>query len=295
MINYSILELGFYVDRKFNALKIIEDTLSRAETIEKWGFKRIWISEHHGDGCAWQAPEIVLTLIAGMTDKIRVGVAGVLLSVHIPLLVSQNYKLLNNLFQNRIDLGFSKGRPPKKDLYDALLDGRIRKKDLNEVIKKIQTTIRNSDRGSNLPIPPLGGLIPDMWILAMHPKNLTYAYENNMHCCFTLCHRILSKLEEKQLSIEIQKWRRKFKAKHLKIAILITVICSDTEEKSNTIAKNNIFDFLKLNFSGNLHQYVLYENELLKKYKVDEIIIANTFLHSSEFLETIYRVKHKEN
>ncbi|MDW3191886.1 MAG: LLM class flavin-dependent oxidoreductase [Cytophagales bacterium] len=287
MIDYGVLELGFYKVFKTDPIEVIQETINRAEYFEQLGFKRVWVSEHYGAGCAWQAPEIILTLLAGTTKKIRIGVAGVMLTISIPLQVSHNYKLLNSLFYDRIDLGFSKGRPPEKNIYESLLDGRSEVTDFHKTITDLGRIIRNSGAKSTIPIPPLDGPPPKLWMLAMNPGNLEYAYKNHLNCCFSLCHRLLSKDEETTLSEAIRTWKSRFEEKNLKISILIAVICSEDQSNTTDIEENRIFDFLKLNFTGNILEYRGFERELLTKYRVDEIVLANIFEESSEFLDTV--------
>ena len=55
----------------------------------------------------------MITRIASATQRIRVGSGGVMLVHYSPYKVAENFKVLGNLFPNRIDLGI--GRAPGSD------------------------------------------------------------------------------------------------------------------------------------------------------------------------------------
>lgn len=77
-----------------------------AQHIEKLGFERIWVAEHHGSGSiAGRAPEVLIAAIAANTSSIRVGSGSVLLNHYSPFKVAEVFCTLNELYPGRIDLG----------------------------------------------------------------------------------------------------------------------------------------------------------------------------------------------
>ena len=58
-------------------------------------------------------PPVLIGLVAGATDRIRVGSGGVMLPNHAPLVVAEQFALLEAAFPGRIDLGI--GRAPGSD------------------------------------------------------------------------------------------------------------------------------------------------------------------------------------
>ncbi len=57
------------------------NSIEVAQYIEKLGFERIWLAEHHGSASiAGRAPEILIAAIAARTSTIRVGSGSVLLT-----------------------------------------------------------------------------------------------------------------------------------------------------------------------------------------------------------------------
>ncbi len=100
------------------APEAIARTLKTAQTADRLGYKRFWISEHHNfEGLASSSPEILINHVASATRAIRVGAAGIMLPNHAPLKVAEWFKTLEMLHPGRIDLGL--GRAPGTDQVTA--------------------------------------------------------------------------------------------------------------------------------------------------------------------------------
>jgi luciferase family oxidoreductase group 1 len=85
-----------------------------ARHVERLGFHRYWIAEHHNlDGIASSATVVVMGYIAGATSRIRVGSGGIMLPNHAPIVVAEQLGTLASLYPGRIDLGL--GRAPGTD------------------------------------------------------------------------------------------------------------------------------------------------------------------------------------
>ncbi|WP_037571265.1 MsnO8 family LLM class oxidoreductase [Phaeacidiphilus oryzae] len=81
-------------------------TVRLAQRAEALGLHRFWVSEHHGvPGVAGSAPAVLAAAVAAATSRIRVGTGGVMLPNHRPLVVAEQFGVLESLFPGRIDLG----------------------------------------------------------------------------------------------------------------------------------------------------------------------------------------------
>ncbi|ARU95350.1 LLM class flavin-dependent oxidoreductase [Tatumella citrea] len=108
LLDYSPVDEGLMPHDALSA------TVRLAQSAEKNGFHRYWVSEHHGmPAISGNSPEILMARIASATQKIRLGSGAVLLPNYSSLKIAENYQLLESLFPNRIDLGF--GRAPGAD------------------------------------------------------------------------------------------------------------------------------------------------------------------------------------
>ncbi|WP_200936488.1 MsnO8 family LLM class oxidoreductase [Rhodococcus sp. Leaf278] len=84
----------------------LRHTVDRAVHAEKIGLHRFWVAEHHGvPGIASGAPAVLAAAVASRTSHIRVGSGGVMLPNHQPLIVAEQFLMLESLFPGRIDLG----------------------------------------------------------------------------------------------------------------------------------------------------------------------------------------------
>jgi luciferase family oxidoreductase group 1 len=92
----------------------IARSVQTAQHVEKLGYKRYWLAEHHSIlGLACSATPVLIGHIANATKTIRVGSGGVMLPNHAPLVVAEQFGTLESLFPGRIDLGL--GRAPGSD------------------------------------------------------------------------------------------------------------------------------------------------------------------------------------
>jgi luciferase family oxidoreductase group 1 len=97
----------------------VPDTIALAEEADRLGYARYWLTEHPPQ----PNPQTIAALVAGVTENMRVGTAGILLHFHVPLAAAQQFLLLEQVFPGRIDAGFCGGGAA--DLVaEALLDGR---------------------------------------------------------------------------------------------------------------------------------------------------------------------------
>lgn len=87
----------------------LRDTVDLARETERLGYHRFWVAEHHGvPGVAGSAPTVLAAAVAGATRRIRVGTGGVMLPNHRPLVVAEQFGVLESLFPGRIDMGLGR-------------------------------------------------------------------------------------------------------------------------------------------------------------------------------------------
>ncbi|MFN3600307.1 MAG: MsnO8 family LLM class oxidoreductase [Dietzia sp.] len=84
----------------------LEATLRRAEHADALGFHRFWTAEHHAvPGIASGSPPLLIAAAAARTERIRLGSGGVMLPHHRPLIVAEQFAMLEAMHPGRIDLG----------------------------------------------------------------------------------------------------------------------------------------------------------------------------------------------
>lgn len=139
-----------------------------AQNVERWGYKRYWLAEHHSiAGLACSATPVLIGHVAGATKSIRVGSGGVMLPNHAPLVIAEQFGTLDALYPGRIDLGL--GRAPGGDFHTM----RALRRDLQQsgedfpaLLDELRTYLgpekpgqavkASPGQGSNVPITLLG-------------------------------------------------------------------------------------------------------------------------------------------
>jgi luciferase family oxidoreductase group 1 len=109
----SVLDLvGMHTGE--SAGSAIARSVDLAQHVERLGYARFWLAEHHSiEGLACSATAVLIGHIAGATSTIRVGSGGVMLPNHAPLVVAEQFGTLEAMYPGRIDLGL--GRAPGGD------------------------------------------------------------------------------------------------------------------------------------------------------------------------------------
>jgi luciferase family oxidoreductase group 1 len=84
-------------------------TIERAVHAEALGYDRFWVAEHHAvPGIASGSPPVLLAAVGGRTSTIRIGSAGVMLPHHQPIVVAEQFRMLDALHPGRVDLGLGR-------------------------------------------------------------------------------------------------------------------------------------------------------------------------------------------
>jgi len=109
----SVLDLAPIVEGE-TAAHALRKSLELARHVERLGYTRYWVAEHHNmKGIASAATSVVIGYLAAGTATIRVGAGGVMLPNHAPLVIAEQFGTLEALYPGRIDLAL--GRAPGTD------------------------------------------------------------------------------------------------------------------------------------------------------------------------------------
>lgn len=194
-IKIGLIDLGQRDDA--TSLEIVEQMIEYAVEADSAGFNRFWLAEHHYahvKNHPYTNPDILLPILAGMTDQIKVGSAGVSLSLYSPYAVTCNYKLLANLYPNRIDLGLSKGLPDSTKIAELAhpeLNRKTNREIFNNNLEVISDLLENEDDNLNnnkILIPPFKGTKPDLWYLSTTFNSYKEAIKYKTNYCVSLFH-----------------------------------------------------------------------------------------------------------
>src|SRR4051812_36200876 len=113
----SVLDLAPVPSGK-SAGEALRNSIDLAKHVERLGYHRYWVAEHHNmPGIASSAPAVLIAHLAQATQTLRVGSGGVMLPNHAPLVVAEQFGMLEALHPGRVDLGL--GRAPGTDPITA--------------------------------------------------------------------------------------------------------------------------------------------------------------------------------
>ena len=165
-----------------SADQAIKDTRELAKYCDSLGLNRFWLAEHHGSssfaGCS---PEILIPSLASETESIRIGSGGVMLMHYSPYKVAENFRLLESLFPNRIDLGL--GRAPGSDAYQAgaLAYGskttgpEFFPTKMNDLKSFLEGSVSSTKSFESVNVTPGLGELPEVWLLVSSRQGAEYA------------------------------------------------------------------------------------------------------------------------
>ncbi|WP_223646019.1 LLM class flavin-dependent oxidoreductase [Corallococcus sp. EGB] len=165
MIPFSVLDLSPVISGG-DAGHALRNSLDLARHVEKWGFKRFWLAEHHNmTGIASAATSVVIGYVAGGTSTIRVGAGGVMLPNHAPLIIAEQFGTLETLYPGRIDLGL--GRAPGTDprTSAALRRGLGGADSFPQDVVELQNYFKDPVPGQAVRAVPGAGLHVPLWLL----------------------------------------------------------------------------------------------------------------------------------
>ena len=165
MIPFSVLDLSPICEGA-TAADALRNTLDLARHVERLGYHRYWLAEHHNmPGIASAATSIVIGHVAGGTKTIRVGAGGIMLPNHSPLAIAEQFGTLESLYPGRIDLGL--GRAPGSDGVTARALRRNTMVDEAEAFPQDVLELIGYFRGVEGPVKavPGNGLDVPIWIL----------------------------------------------------------------------------------------------------------------------------------
>lgn len=115
MIRFSVFSvLDNYVDGACSLSDRYEQLLDQIVYAEQLGFDACWIAEHHGyltprHALACPNPAVLLAAAAQRTRRIGLNTAIANLSLRHPLLIAEDYALVDLLSQGRLGLGIGRG------------------------------------------------------------------------------------------------------------------------------------------------------------------------------------------
>ncbi|RYG29084.1 MAG: LLM class flavin-dependent oxidoreductase [Burkholderiales bacterium] len=83
--------------------------LDQVDLMEELGYDTVWFSEHHCAGYSFGNPAVIAAAVAARTKRIRIGTGVSLLPLHHPILLAEQYGMLDVLSNGRLEYGVGRG------------------------------------------------------------------------------------------------------------------------------------------------------------------------------------------
>lgn len=225
------------------ASEALAHTARLAQELEKLRYQRFWVSEHHFTyTLAGTSPEVLISHLGAKTEKIRIGSGGVMLPHYSAYKVAENFRLLEALYPNRIDLGVGRAPGGMPIASRALQEGKISGVDqypeqLDDLIAYIHDALPENHPFAGLQATPIIPTVPELWLLGSSGESAKLAAQRG--AAFAFAHFI----NGQGTGTEAMQWyQRYFKPSIVgdqpKSMVAIFVVCAETEEEANKVASS---------------------------------------------------------
>ena len=241
---YSVLDLAGVIEGHTIA-DTFNNSVSLAQHVEKLGYKRYWLAEHHNMiSVASSATSILIGHIAGHTNTIRVGSGGIMLPNHTPLIIAEQFGTLATLYPDRIDLGL--GRAPGTDQLTAFeIRGERFHSPQNfpQDVLKLQKYLGDDNYDSRVRAIPGEGTNVPIWILGSSTESAHLAASYGLPYAFA------SHFAPTHFFEAIQIYRQNFRPSDVLqkpyVLSCVNVVAADTDQEAERLSTS-----LKMLFMG---------------------------------------------
>ncbi|WP_283193245.1 LLM class flavin-dependent oxidoreductase [Rhizobium sp. AN80A] len=244
MAALSILEL-VRVTEETDARGALDNARDLAAHAEEWGYKRIWVAEHHNMiGIASAATSVVLAHLAAGTKTIRVGAGGIMLPNHSPYVIAEQFGTLARLFPDRIDLGL--GRAPGTDQMTlrALRRSPESADQFPQDVLELQAFLAPAGPNQRIQAVPAAGTEVPLWILGSSNFGAMLAGELGLPYAFA------SHFAPELLLQALQIYRTRFKpSEQLSrpyAMVGVNVIAAETDAEARRLATTQQMSFTNM-------------------------------------------------
>lgn len=214
----------------------LEAAVDLAQHAEKWEYKRIWYSEHHGgDSLASSAPEIIASQVAAKTERIRVGTGGVMMMHYSPLKIAEVFRTMENFAPGRIDLGIGRAPGGNRNAILALSEGRAPLLDnLYGKLKTIKDMMEGKVPEDDLywytkPVPDIDTL-PQMWLLGSSGDSALHA--GRMGLGYSFAQFFSGKMDKEVFEVYKSSFNPSSFMPKPQISVAFFVLACETEEEA---------------------------------------------------------------
>jgi luciferase family oxidoreductase group 1 len=249
-VRLSILDL-VPVARGVTPGEALHRSAALATRAEELGYHRYWVAEHHSlPSIASSSPAVLLAHLATVTDTMRLGSGGVMLPNHSPLVIAEQFGMLESLHPGRIDLGL--GRAPGTDPMTAkalrrtaqLSDGDDFPQQLAELVAWLEGSFPDDHPYAKVKAVPHAPTRPDIWLLGSSGYSAQLA--GMLGLPFSFAHHFSGGGTEQALALYRETFRPSETLDEPYAMIGVNVVCADTDEHARWLAAPQALSMLRM-------------------------------------------------
>lgn len=133
----SILDVAS-TGKGYCATEAINNSIALAKFADQRGFARYWVAEHHSmPAVSTSSPAMMLARLIGETKNIRLGSGGMMLPNFPPLVVAEQFGMLQAMASGRIDLGIGRAPGTNGLTASALRGNNLGAEDFPELLTEL--------------------------------------------------------------------------------------------------------------------------------------------------------------
>lgn len=246
MAPLSVLDLAT-VGTGATAASALADTTRLAVEVERLGYRRLWVAEHHSmPAVASAAPPVLIAHLAAHTENLRIGSGGVMLPNHSPLVVAEQFGTLEALHPGRIDLGL--GRAPGTDPATARALRRTAGMGPDtfpdDVVELINYMVAPDDSPDHPVAMPGRGYLPEVWLLGSSLFSAQLAGLLGLPFAFAY------HFSPGALDAALATYRSNFRPTGLsaapRVMVAVSVICAPTDDEARWLSGSSALGIVQL-------------------------------------------------
>ena len=222
----------------------LANSVDLAQHVERWGYQRHWVAEHHNmAGIASSSPAVLIAHLATATSTLRIGAGGVMLPNHASLTVAEQFGMLEALHPGRIDLGL--GRAPGTDPATAAALRRAPMTNKDEFPEQLADLLAYFE-GSHPKIQavPAQGYRPALWMLGSSDYSAQVAGMLGMP--FSFAHHFSSANTAQSLTAYRESFRPSAWLEQPYVMIGVAVISTPHSEEAKFLSGPSALSMLRL-------------------------------------------------
>ncbi len=250
LVPLSVLDLA-PVGEGSSPSEALGNSVRLAVTAERLGYRRHWVAEHHNmPGIASSAPAVLIAHLASATSTIRVGAGGVMLPNHAPLVVAEQFGMLEAMHPGRIDLGI--GRAPGTDPVTAYalrrsvdaLTAEEFPQHLAELLGFFDGSFPEQHPFRAITATPGLGDRPDVWLLGSSDYSAHLA--GRLGLPFSFAHHFAAGGTARAVEAYRSSFRPSARLERPHLMLGVAVICADTHDEAQWLAGPAALAILRL-------------------------------------------------